>query len=236
MRAFKSLKLGDKGPRVVTLQNMLSQALPLRPGLPPTGNFGPHTHAAVVQFQTQALGSANVARMGVVDEATWNALLTSSGRALDPEPPPVGPAAWMIVGYREMEKGVHEVVGRVHNEDIVKYHQSTFGGRIVSDETPWCSSFVNWCLREASVAGTNSAAAASWLNWGTEVGAVYGAVMVIFNKNKPADSPGTGNHVAFLVQETETHYRLLGGNQSDSVMVKDYAKAGWRLKGRRWPA
>jgi uncharacterized protein (TIGR02594 family) len=241
MSTFKSLKLGDQGPRVVQLQNMLSQALDLKPAVPPTGNFGPLTHSAVVQFQTQILGLANVARAGVVDEATWNALLQEAGRhsPLVAEPVPVGPANWMIVASREMEKGVHEVAGAVHNEDIVKYHQSTTlgkDGKIVSDETSWCSSFVNWCLKQVNIAGTDNAGAISWVNWGNPVDPCYGAITVIYNKNKPPDSPGTGNHVAFMLDETDTNYKLLGGNMSDSVMIKEYPKSGWQLKGRRWPS
>lgn len=236
MTKFKPLKLGDQGSRVVTLQNMLAQALAPNSTPTPTGNFGPQTHAAVVKFQSVALGAAGVPKPGVVDELTWSTLGTFSGRTLASELPPVGPANWMIVARREMEKGVHEVAGKVHNEDIVKYHQTTFNGRVIGDETPWCSSFINWCFQQVQIAGTNSAGAASWVNWGTKVEPCYGCVMVIFNLNKPPDSPGTGNHVAFLIEETAKHYTLLGGNQSDSVMIKDYPKKGWKLKARRWPS
>jgi len=50
-----------------------------------------------------------------------------------------------------------------------------------ADETAWCSSFVNWVLRQAGIRGTNSAAAASWTSWGQSCHARVGAITVIFN-------------------------------------------------------
>jgi len=46
----------------------------------------------------------------------------------------------------------------------------------------------------------------------------------------------SGNHVGFLVEETSTHYALLGGNQSNSVKVTRFPKKKWRLKACRWPS
>ncbi|KKK66354.1 hypothetical protein LCGC14_2964930, partial [marine sediment metagenome] len=40
------------------------------------------------------------------------------------------------------------------------------------DETPWCSSFVNFCVCEAGynpIKETGSARARSWLSWGVGV-------------------------------------------------------------------
>jgi uncharacterized protein (TIGR02594 family) len=133
------------------------------------------------------------------------------------------------------EMGQKEFPGARHNPRIVEYH-STTTLKASTDETAWCSSFVNWCMRQSGVKGTNSAAAASWVNWGRASSARPGAVTVIYN-GKAANSSlsVSGNHVGFLVQETGKHYILLGGNQSNQVKISSYPRATWQLKAFRWP-
>ncbi|PUA27910.1 MAG: hypothetical protein B0W54_15465 [Cellvibrio sp. 79] len=84
--------------------------------------------------------------------------------------------------------------------------------------------------------GTNSAAAASWVDWGEKTTAKSGAITIIRNP-KAANSSltTTGNHVGFLVKETATHYVFLGGNQSNQVKVSSFPKASWTLRGYRGP-
>jgi hypothetical protein len=66
--SFAPIKQGDKGPRVVSLQNLLAKAH-FSPGAA-DGIFGPKTRAAVIGFQK----SANLPGTGVVDGRTWDAL------------------------------------------------------------------------------------------------------------------------------------------------------------------
>jgi uncharacterized protein (TIGR02594 family) len=138
--------------------------------------------------------------------------------------------------FAKDEVGEHEKPGKVANPRIIEYHAAT-SLKAKSDEVAWCSSFVNWCMQKAGIAGTRSAAAASWVDWGAPTSARYGAVVVIYNAGAANSRLSTsGNHVAFLVEETATHYVLLGGNQSDSVKVSNFNKSKWRIKARRWPA
>jgi uncharacterized protein (TIGR02594 family) len=142
-------------------------------------------------------------------------------------------APWMAIARREV--GQSEIRGARHNQRIIQYHGTT-GLGATSDEIAWCSSFINWCLRQAGIRGTNSAAAASWLYWGQVSGARQGAIAVIYNPAaRNTQLSRSGNHVGFLVQETATHFVLLGGNQSDQVRVSRYPKARWQLRGYRWP-
>jgi hypothetical protein len=46
----------------------------------------------------------------------------------------------------ELEKGTSELVAG-NNPDIEKYHVAA--GGLASDDVAWCSSFVNWCIRES---------------------------------------------------------------------------------------
>lgn len=45
---------------------------------------------------------------------------------------------------------------------------------------------------------------------------------------------GSGGHVGFAVGQDDTHFYVLGGNQSDAVTIARIAKS--RLLGARWPA
>ncbi|MDH4280687.1 MAG: hypothetical protein OEW83_21690 [Acidimicrobiia bacterium] len=51
-----------------------------------------------------------------------------------------------------------EIRGRKDNPRIIEYHAST-SLKASNDGTAWCSSFVNWCVSQAWLTGTNSAAA-----------------------------------------------------------------------------
>jgi uncharacterized protein (TIGR02594 family) len=137
------------------------------------------------------------------------------------------------------ELGVHEnALPGQHNARIVEYHQTTTL-RATADETAWCSSFVNWVVVRSGRRGTSSAAARSWLEWGTAVDPPRpGAVTVIKKKSATHDAATgstSGFHVGFYVSHTPTHVRLLGGNQSDQVKYSNFALASYDVRGHRWP-
>jgi len=135
---------------------------------------------------------------------------------------------WIEIANGEL--GEREIRGDEHNPRVVEYHATT-GLSADDDETPWCSSFVNWCFKEAGIAGTNSARARSWLDWGKGIDApVPGCVVVFSRPPKPASG-----HVAFFVGRGGggDTVRVLGGNQGNSVSVKAYPLG--RVIGYRLP-
>jgi uncharacterized protein (TIGR02594 family) len=148
--------------------------------------------------------------------------------------PARGDPQWMAVATRE--KGQEEVSGPAANPRILEYHATTTL-KARSDEIPWCSSFANWCMQQAGIAGTKSAAAISWMHWGKPSAAIPGAITIIHNR-KAAGSrlTASGYHVGFLVEEGPSHYRLLGGNQHNRVQYSNFSKASWQLVGYRWPS
>lgn len=227
------LKVGDRGVGVRALQSLLNAKLMPSPRLRPDGYFGPRTADAVARFQkVRGLREA-----GVVGQATWEALGLRA-----PVVPPVAdsrdPKAWMPIAVAEL--GISEIAGPdEHRQRILEYHKTTTL-KATTDETSWCSSFVNWVMIQAGYRGTNSAAAKSWLEWGQPLTAPReGAITVIKRKGAARDSAtgsSSGYHVAFYVSSSATHVRLLGGNQRDWVRYSNYPVSTYEVKGYRWPA
>ena len=65
-----------------------------------------------------------------------------------------GEPPWLAFAAKELDSDVVEIGGRGHNPRILEYHAST-SLSANRDETPWCSSFVNWCFAQAETRGTN---------------------------------------------------------------------------------
>lgn len=143
---------------------------------------------------------------------------------------------WLEVAQAEI--GVHETPGPKATPRIREYLAVTplaEGGN--SDETPWCSSFVNWCFRQCRIKGTGSAAARSWVTWGETRERRPGCVVVLKARKRNGERSTTpsGYHVGFYVAGNARTIRLLGGNQSDSVCEVDFPLARWDVVAVRWP-
>ncbi|HEX8361465.1 MAG TPA: TIGR02594 family protein, partial [Longimicrobium sp.] len=149
---------------------------------------------------------------------------------------------WMPFAERELNVTEIRQPGR-HNPRILEYHRTTTlsRGDAGNDETPWCSSFVNWVMTRAGYRGTNNALAVSWLRWGHALEEPRrGAIMVVRRKSSGGDratGSSTGNHVGFFVRATATHFTLLGGNQGGGwrVTESDYRRESYHILGCRWP-
>jgi uncharacterized protein (TIGR02594 family) len=91
--------------------------------------------------------------------------------------------------------------------------------------TPWCSAFVNGCMNEAGIPGTNDASARSWMHWGIAARPPYrfGDVAVFGREDR--ENPYAG-HVGFAVGVIPpSRIAVLGGNQRHEVMVRRYPVA-----------
>jgi uncharacterized protein (TIGR02594 family) len=134
---------------------------------------------------------------------------------------------WMDIARGEL--GVKEAPGAADNPRVVEYHAAT-SLHSADDETPWCSAFANWCMAQAGLEGTNSAAARSWLKWGEACEPKLGAVTVLW-RGKPTAATG---HVGFFVKADASFVWLLGGNQGDAVSIQPFPRH--RVLAYRWPA
>lgn len=126
------------------------------------------------------------------------------------------------VAQAELLLDVREIAGAENNPRIVLYHSTTSGGA-APDETPWCSSFVNYCVEQAGRKGTDSKWARSWHenSWGQVVtdNPRIGDIVVWRRQSGSSD----GGHVAFFVEMVGNDViRVLGGNQGDRVRISDY--------------
>jgi uncharacterized protein (TIGR02594 family) len=134
----------------------------------------------------------------------------------------------MPVAWREL--GVSTLPVGQSNPRITEYHAHTnIAG--YDDKASWCSSFVNWSLTQAGIAGTGSALARSWLDWGVPMAEPVVGCIAVLSRDDPASWKG---HVGFYLREDAHHVFLLGGNQLEQVREHLYPKA--LVLGYRWPA
>ena len=149
---------------------------------------------------------------------------------------------WLVVAQAEEQLGVTEIPGAEHNPRILLYHDETTLDAS-TDEVPWCSSFVNYCLKECllGLGGTKSARARSWLEWGVSLSIPPTGAIVVLKRGgggqpgpEVIDAPG---HVGFFVNRASygclAGLEILGGNQSDRVCTERYPAS--RVLGYRWP-
>lgn len=143
-------------------------------------------------------------------------------------PKPSNDAPWMDSAWALL--GLKEITGVRHNRRIVEMiaEVAPWMAKTRGDETPWCSAFVNDCMRGSGLEGTGSAAARSWLEWGVECEPRVGCIVVLERPPNPRSG-----HVAFLAHDTGGPLILLGGNQGNAVSVKKYPRS--RVLGYRWP-
>jgi uncharacterized protein (TIGR02594 family) len=135
---------------------------------------------------------------------------------------------WMPVARGEV--GVQTYPPGQSNPRVTTYHGHTnIAG--YDDKASWCSSFVNWTLAQVGIAGTGSALARSWLEWGVPLATPVQGCIAVLSREDPA---GWKGHVGFFLHADATQVFLLGGNQLDGVREHSYPVA--TVLGYRWPA
>lgn len=132
--------------------------------------------------------------------------------------------SWVQIALAE--QGQAEQAGDKQNPRIVAYHAIT-GLRAQNDETPWCASFVGWCLEQAGLKSTGSAVARSYETWGVALEKPVLGAIVTFTR-------AGGGHVGFYMGARDGKWLILGGNQSNRVSIAAYDPN--RMTAIRWPA
>jgi len=134
---------------------------------------------------------------------------------------------WLTIARKEI--GVKEVPGAGNNPRIIEYAATT-SLAAKQDSVAWCSSFVNWCMKQAGIKGTGSAAARSWLNWGEPIATPRLGCIVVFKRGAPPSG-----HVGICDHEDISNgiIRVVNGNMSDAVTISRLSVNG--VLGYRWP-
>jgi uncharacterized protein (TIGR02594 family) len=143
--------------------------------------------------------------------------------------------------YREAEgeMGVHEMLPNgMPNPRVHSYFQATtYKGGTAAEA--WCSAFACWCMERSGIMSPRSAAARSWLDWGTPLLSPQPGCVVVYRRG--ARSSGQG-HVHFWTSDDSAnrsdklpkYITGLGGNQHNQVCIATYSASD--LLGYRWPA
>lgn len=189
------------------------------------GTWGRNTMNAVIAFQTAKDLSPN----GLLNKVTVAAL-----RA-DPAVPGVAPSSgvpkkdvpaqdlldlmpWMAQALRK--KGLHEKRNNIELRKFLKSDGPTLGDPA---KLPWCGDFVETCIAltlPTAVLPTNPYLARNWGKFGATVDPCFGSILVFWR----GSISGTSGHVGFYYSEDDTHFHVLGGNQSNSVNVSKLDK------------
>lgn len=121
------------------------------------------------------------------------------------------------VFMEEAASGIVEYDGRDANPRIMEYLATTTI-KATDDATPWCSAMMNWAVIQLGMTGTDSAASASWEKWGEGLKKPSDGCIIGFVRQD-----GSG-HVGIFIGEDEYNYKILGGNQSNTVKISNFAK------------
>lgn len=125
--------------------------------------------------------------------------------------------------------GTAEKLGPGNNPSIMQWARDVGLDRVyAADKVAWCGLWMAYVAKQAGWDDPyNPLWARNWLNFGTpQKQPALGDVLVF--------ARGSSGHVGLYVGEDPAAYHVLGGNQSDMVMIKRIAKN--RLLGiRRCP-
>lgn len=124
--------------------------------------------------------------------------------------------------------GLKEIPGPQHNKTIQGW-LTRLGASWNDDETPWCASFVSYCLKASGLTYPKLfMRALAFEKYGTKLSGPIPGCIVVFSRTG-------GGHVGFAVGVSDDGKLLvLGGNQSDAVTI---AKFGYdRNPVYIWPA
>ena len=117
--------------------------------------------------------------------------------------------------------GLTEMPGEQHNPQILEFFQDIGHNWVQTDETAWCSAFVNYIALKCGCERSFKLDARSWLGVGEEIIEPELGDLVIFWREHPNSWKG---HVGEFSGMDEKNIFCLGGNQSNRVNVSSYPR------------
>ena len=193
---------------------------------PLDGIMGAQTRKAIRQFQA----ANGLVADGIVGPVTSGKLFTTFKPKKDDAAPISLETPWYAEAWRLL--GVTEVGGKGNNQMILGWAKD-LDIAYREDETPWCGLFVAHCIGSQlsdEPLPSGPLGAKNWSRFGIKTAPQPGAVLVFWRE----DPNGALGHVGFYAGEDDTHFHVLGGNQSDKVCVTRVPIK--RLVSARWPS
>ncbi len=198
---------------------------------PIDGIWGRRTIAAVRQFQTNndlepdgIVGPLTLAEL-FEDHAAAGRIAAALSGLNDPT------LVWLQEARRLL--GTKEEPGTGNNRTILDFASKLGLKAYDADSIPWCGLFVGHCINstlDREPTPSDLLSARSWERFGIRCEPTPGAVLVFWRGTRE----GWQGHVGLYVGQDATGYRVLGGNQSDSVCLAWLPKE--RLLTARWPS
>ena len=191
-----------------------------QPG-PADGVRGRMTINAVKQFQRAHGLTAD----GLVGPMTFAKLFGIQDVAPEIDATPWGDEANRVMGLHE----IHD------KSKLMKWLMSDGGGVGDPSKTPWCGDYIQTSIALSmpeEPLPNNPYLAANWVKFGIECEPQPWAILS-FWRGSPDSWKG---HVGFYAGETDTHYYVKGGNQSNAVTRTFIEKKRLRPRGCRWPS
>ena len=126
-----------------------------------------------------------------------------------------------LVDIALSQYGIQEKSGSMHNPVILHYFKDIGHKWVTTDETAWCSAFMNWVALKANCERSGKLYARSWLGIGTEIEEPQIGDLVIFWREGKNSWKG---HVAIFINFSQNGKQIhcLGGNQNNKVCIKPY--------------
>ena len=124
--------------------------------------------------------------------------------------------------------GTKEMPGDKDNPEILEWAKETGLDRVYSaDEIPWCGLFMAVIAKRAGKdVPENPLWARNWAKFGQKVAKGGLGDVLVFRR-------GNGGHVGLYIGEDKTSFHVLGGNQSNAVIITRILKT--RLLAIRRP-
>jgi len=94
-------------------------------------------------------------------------------------------------------------------------------------QTEWCAAFLNAILENQNIAGSDSVSnnplmARSFLSWGDTVAVPQIGDIMIFKRGNNSWQGHVAIYLDTVKKNNKTYYKILGGNQDDSVTISYY--------------
>lgn len=117
--------------------------------------------------------------------------------------------------------GLTEIPGEHHNPEILEFFREIGHSWVQTDETAWCSAFINYLAKVNGYEHSGKLDARSWMDVGTPIITPTVGDIVVFWRVHPDDWRG---HVGLFIRDDGKRIYCLGGNQSNQVRITAYPK------------